>query len=302
MSVAAPPGHGKGTMVEEYGNGLRLVRAPNPSPMTFTGTNTWLLGREAVCVIDPGPDLDSHLDAILAATGGRVSHIVVTHGHLDHSALAPRLARETGAPLLGFGGPGAGRSAAMQALAEAGLEGGGEGIDRAFTPDVLVADGDRIDGDGWALDVLHTPGHLGNHVCLRLDDTIFSGDTVMGWASTLISPPDGDLTDFMTSLARLRALAPRRLLPGHGAPVEDALARIDWMIAHRQARETAIVEALARGPATAAGLTARVYSDTPAALLPAAERNVLAHLVDLMGKSRVAAQAPLGPDTVFALT
>ena len=289
-------------MIEDLAPELRLLRAPNASAMTFTGTNTYLLGRETVCVIDPGPDLDGHLQAILAATAGRISHVVVTHGHLDHSALAPRLARETGARTFGFGGPGAGRSAAMQALAEAGLAGGGEGIDPGFVPDVRLSDGDRIEGAGWALDVLHTPGHLGNHICLDLGGTVFSGDTVMGWASTLISPPDGDLTDFMASLERLRRRAPRRLLPGHGAPVDDALARIDWMIAHRRAREASILEALAAGPATAGALATRIYTDTPPALLPAAERNVLAHLIDLMGKSRAAPQGPLGPDTVFALT
>ncbi|MEX0366053.1 MAG: MBL fold metallo-hydrolase [Ruegeria sp.] len=269
--------------------GLRRVLAPNPSPMTYRGTNTYLLGTRDLAVIDPGPLSEPHLEAILAAlsSGQRISHIVVTHTHLDHSPLAAPLAACTGAPVLAFGGPEAGRSKVMQQLAAGGLAGGGEGIDSAFRPDIEVGDGDLIEGDDWTLEVIHTPGHLGNHIALGWEGACFTADHVMGWASSLVSPPDGDLTDFMAACHRLRARDWRVFHPGHGAPVTDPEGRLDWLIAHRQGREAAILEALADAPATARHLAERVYTDTPAALLPAAERNVFAHLVDLAGKSRV---------------
>lgn len=281
--------------------GLRRVVAPNPSPMTYRGTNTYLVGTRELAVIDPGPESAAHLEAILAALGPgqSISHIVVTHTHLDHSPLARPLAARTGAPVLAYGGPEAGRSAVMQALAAGGLAGGGEGIDRAFTPDRTVADGEVIEGDGWALEVIHTPGHLGNHIALAWEDLCFTADHVMGWASSLVSPPDGDLTDFMAACARLRARNWRAFHPGHGAPVEAPAARLDWLIEHRQGREAAILEALEDGTATARGLAERIYTETPAALLPAAERNVFAHLVDLYGKTRVSPIGDLAAGATF---
>jgi glyoxylase-like metal-dependent hydrolase (beta-lactamase superfamily II) len=280
--------------------GLRRILAPNPSPMTYRGTNTYLLGTEALCVIDPGPDDPAHLDAILSAAGGvPVTHIVVTHTHIDHSPLARPLADATGAPVLAFGDARAGRSAIMQELAETGEIGGGEGVDNDFAPDQTLAHGARIEGGDWTLEVIHTPGHIGNHVCLAWQDRLFTADHVMGWATSLVSPPDGDLTDFMASCRRLRTREWQRFYPGHGAPVEAPIDRLDWLIAHREARETAILEALAPAPATAAQLTAQVYTDTPPALLGAATRNVLAHLVDLTVRDRVAPEGRLGMDTPF---
>ncbi|GGH40269.1 Glyoxylase, beta-lactamase superfamily II [Cribrihabitans marinus] len=280
---------------------LRRILAPNPSPMTFRGTNTYLVGDRDLAVIDPGPEDPAHLAAILSALepGQSVSHIIVTHSHLDHSPLARPLAARTGAQVLAFGGPEAGRSAVMRRLAATGLSGGGEGVDLGFAPDATVADGDDIDGDGWTLEVLHTPGHLGNHIALAWEGACFSGDHVMGWASSLVSPPDGDLTDFMASCRRLRARDWRVFHPGHGAPVTDAAARLDWLIGHRLSREAAILEALADGPADAATLTARIYTETPAALLPAARRNVIAHLVDLKMKNRVVPTDDLTADAQF---
>ncbi|MEY8839833.1 MBL fold metallo-hydrolase, partial [Cribrihabitans sp. XS_ASV171] len=170
--------------------GLRRVLAPNPSPMTSRGTNTYLLGESDLAVIDPGPAIPDHLEAILAALGPgqRISHIVVTHSHVDHSPLARRLAERTGARVHAFGGPEAGRSAVMRDLAENGLAGGGEGIDTEFSPDVTLADGERIEGAGWELEVIHTPGHLGNHIALGWGSHCFTADHVMGWASSLVSP------------------------------------------------------------------------------------------------------------------
>jgi glyoxylase-like metal-dependent hydrolase (beta-lactamase superfamily II) len=279
--------------------GLRRIVAPNPSPMTNRGTNTYLLGERGLAVIDPGPASPSHLDAILAALqpGQRVSHIVVTHAHLDHSPLAATLSARTGAHVYGFGSATAGRSVVMTQLALAGLVVGGEGVDAAFAPDVTLADGDLIEGDGWALRTIHTPGHIGNHLCLGWNDACFTADHVMGWASSLVSPPDGDLTDFMTSCRVLQSFDWRVFHPGHGAPVNDPAGRLRWLINHRQARETAILSALADCRADAATLAAQIYIETPAALMGAATRNVFAHLVDLTGKSLV---SPIGDLSVAA--
>ncbi|WP_267140302.1 MBL fold metallo-hydrolase [Anianabacter salinae] len=281
--------------------GLRVVLAPNPSPMTHWGTNTYLLGTGTLAVIDPGPEDEAHFGALVQAIGDApVSHILVTHSHVDHSPLARRLAADTGAPVLGFGGPEAGRSAVMQRLAASGLVGGGEGLDHAFAPDIMLADGDTVAGEGWDLEALWTPGHIGNHLCFDWGGRLFCGDHVMGWASSMVSPPDGDLTQFMISCARLRARGAVRLYPGHGAPVDAPTERIDWLVAHRQARSDQIRAALQDGPATLSGLTQAVYADVDPRLLPAAARNVLAHLVDLHEKSQVRATPDLGADAEFS--
>ncbi len=281
--------------VVELAPGLRRVLAPNPSPMTYRGTNTYLLGETDIAVIDPGPLSDAHLQAILDALkpGQRISHIFVTHTHLDHSPLAAPLASRSGAPILAFGGPQAGRSEVMTELAQNGLAGGGEGIDADFRPDTELEDGERVAADGWQLEVIHTPGHLGNHIALAWGDVCFTADHVMGWASSLVSPPDGDLTDFMTACRRLRAREWSVFHPGHGAPITSPDKRLDWLIDHRLQREAQILDALENGPATAQELAQRIYTETPAALLPAAERNVFAHLVDLTGRSCVAPQGDL---------
>lgn len=280
---------------------LRRIVAPNPSPMTYRGTNTYLLGHRGLALIDPGPISAPHLKAIQAALepDQHISHIIVTHSHIDHSPLAATLAKHTGAPILGFGGPTAGRSVVMSDLATAGLAGGGEGIDTKFSPDQTVADGEIIAGDGWSLEVIHTPGHLGNHIALAWGDVCFTADHVMGWASSLVSPPDGDLTDFMASCHRLRARNWSVFHAGHGAPVTDPAARLDWLIGHRLSRETAILDLLSTAPATARQLAERIYTDTPSALLGAAERNVFAHLVDLTGKSIASPEGALSATAVF---
>lgn len=289
-------------MPEVIRPGLIRVLAPNPSPMTERGTNSYVLGGAGVCVIDPGPDMPAHLQALLTVIGGRpVSHIIVTHSHLDHSALAPRLSGITGAPVLAFGAAGTGRSSVMTALAEAGLQGGGEGIDSTFHPDIPLPDGAVIAGADWQLGVIHTPGHLGNHICLGWHDAVFSGDHAMGWASSLVSPPDGDLTDYMASCDRLLGLGPACLFPGHGPMVKDAKARLTAIIVHRRAREGQIMQTLTRGRANVATITAAIYTDTPPALRPAARRNVLAHLVDLHQRKLVDANPGLINDAVFQL-
>lgn len=284
--------------VTEVG-GLRRVLAPNPSPLTGPGTNTYLIGRGEPAVVDPGPDDPAHLAAILRAVAGeRIALILVTHAHRDHSALAPRLSVETGAPVLAFGDARAGRHAALAELDW----GGGEGVDADFVPDRRLADGERIEVGEETVTALHTPGHFGNHLSFALRDVVLSGDLVMGWASTLISPPDGDVSAFLSSCERLRGVGARLLLPGHGAAVGDPTRRLDWLMAHRREREAQVRAALSEGPADAAALVARVYTDTPLHLWPAARRNVLAHLIDLSARGIVAPNGPLGPLATFRLT
>jgi glyoxylase-like metal-dependent hydrolase (beta-lactamase superfamily II) len=281
---------------EPLAPGLVAVTAPNAGPMTFTGTRSYLLGAREVAVIDPGPDDPPHLDALVAALppGGRVTAILVTHAHRDHSAGARALQARTGAPILGFGERA--RSPAMARLAETGDLGGGEGVDPTFAPDRRLVDAETVAGADWRLEALHTPGHLGDHLCFAWaeGDAIFSGDMVMGWATTLISPPDGDLRAFLASLARLKARPERLYLPGHGAPLRDPQRMIAWQLAHRAEREAQIRAALADGTATIADLVGAVYPDLAEALRPAAARNVLAHLIDLADRGLARAEGPLG--------
>ncbi len=280
---------------------LRCIVAPNPSPMTYRGTNTYLLGQTDIAVIDPGPESEPHLQAILNACESpqSITQILVTHSHVDHSPLAAQLAKVTRAPILAFGPSDAGRSDAMKACLAAGMHGGGEGIDTDFVPDVFMTDGGIYQAGDQSITAWHTPGHMGNHMCFQWDEAVFCGDLVMGWASSLVSPPDGDLTDFMTSCKRLRALEPKIMHSGHGAPITDPIARIDWLIAHRNTREAQILEQLKRAPSTARSIAEAIYQDTPAALIPAATRNVFAHLIDLEGKQRVTRKSDPDESAVF---
>ncbi len=286
---------------ETLGPGLRRVLAPNPSPMTFRGTNTYLVGTRELAVIDPGPAQDAHLEAIIAALepGQSISHILVTHAHVDHSPLAKALSQRCGAEIWAYGDAFAGRSAVMQDLADRGLAGGGEGVDIGFQPDRTLRDGEFIEGDGWSLETIHTPGHFGNHIAFGWESICFTGDHVMGWASSLVSPPDGDLTDFMASCERLKVTPWQEFHAGHGAPIDSPNQRLDWLIEHRLGREEEILEALTSGPARAYDLAQRIYTETPAALIGAATRNVFAHLVDLTGKKIVSPQGSLESDAIF---
>jgi len=280
--------------------GLRRVIAPNPSPMTHWGTNSYLVGEGVVALIDPGPMLPAHAAALLAALrpGERISHIIVTHAHLDHSPLAAVLAAATGAEVLAYGPAQAGRSAVMACVADVG---GGEGVDAAFNPHRALPDGAMVEGPGWALEAIHTPGHFGNHICLGWGDRCFTGDHVMGWASSLVSPPDGDMSAYMASLARLMTRNWQVFHPGHGAPVSFPAVRLAELTTHRNAREAAILGALAAAPATLHGLTTALYTATEPALLSAASRNVFAHLIDLAARNRISATPTLSPSARFAL-
>lgn len=281
---------------------LELVLAPNPSPMTFLGTNTYLIGQTSLAIIDPGPNDPAHLAALQEAISGRkVEHILLTHSHRDHSLLAKPLSAITGAPVLAFGDSATGRSAVMQLLAAQGLAGGGEGIDHGFSPDQRVADGEVIQGQWGEMVAHHTPGHMGNHLCFQWRDAVFTGDHIMDWASSLVSPPDGDLTDFMASCAKLRAHMASVYYPGHGAPITRPADRLEWLIDHRTSRETQILAALMDGPASVQDVTRAVYHNIAPALQAAAARNVLAHLIDLHGRDKVNAVPTLSEHALFGL-
>lgn len=296
-----PPAPG---VMQPVAPGVRRILAPNPSPMTYWGTHTYVLGEGDVALVDPGPMIPVHAEAILAglAPGERITQILVTHAHLDHSPLARVLSDRTGAPIYAYGDAKTGRSAVMEELAAQELTAGGEGVDWDFALDICLADGERLmTGGGLEVEALYTPGHMANHLSFAIGDIVLTGDLVMGWASTLISPPDGDLTAFLASCNRLAARDDQLYLPAHGAPVTNPAARLTWLVAHRKEREAAILDALQAGPADLRNITRIVYTDTDPALLPAAERNVFAHLIDLVGKSMVWALPRLAVDAKFSL-
>ncbi len=299
----------------EYGVPVRLaplvrrLTAPNASPMTFTGTQTYLVGEGEVAVIDPGPVSPDHVKALLAALapGERIGAILVTHTHVDHSPGAALLTEATGAPTYAFGPHGAGLSEMMAGLAASGAEfGGGEGGDHAFRPDETMAEGAVFEIGGARLTALHTPGHLSNHLAFALEGPeggLFTGDLVMGWATTLVSSPEGDMAAFMASMARLEGREDRVFWPGHGHEVGDPKGMLAHQIAHRRGREAQIVEGLsAAGAATPAELTATIYADVDKRLHGAAARNVFAHLLGLVAEGRAKAEGALAPGARFRLT
>lgn len=261
------------------------VLCENPSPFTYTGTGTYLVGGSAgLAVIDPGPMMTAHGDALMAAIGDRpVSHILVTHTHLDHSPLSSWLKERTGAPVHAFGRHGAGRKAGLD---EEEVE---AGADKAFVPDALIGDGELIEGTGWTLTAHHTPGHTANHVCfhLREENTLFVGDHVMAWATTVIAPPDGDMTAYLASLRKIQALEADQLAPTHGPWVDNPNAFIRAIITHRRMREGQILKHLESGPKDIDILVAQMYKDVDKRLHPAAARSVLAHLIALHDDGRI---------------
>ena len=242
-------------------------------------------------MIDPGPDRQDHLDAICDAAGGAnaITHIFVTHAHHDHTSGVAALARRTGAPVLAFGPAHAGRSEAMTQLARTQGLAGGEGVDTGFVPDIDVAHGAVVETDTWSLTALHTPGHMSNHLCFADAERgiLFSGDHVMGWSTTLISPPDGTVAAFLDSLDLLLDRDERLYMPGHGEVVGDGRARTAELKAHRQAREDQVIRQIEGGPRNLRSIALAIYTDLSPALLPAAERNVLAHLLGLWEMGRV---------------
>ena len=275
---------------------VRRITGANPSLFTFKGTNSYIVGRGRVAVIDPGPEDDRHLKALLdALEGEQVTHIVATHTHRDHSPGSAALQAATGAPTVGYGphGTGARRHWPFDSP---------EGGDMSFDPDIRLGDGDRLEGEGWTLEAVFTPGHISNHLCFALpqEGSLFSGDHVMGWSTSIVSPPDGDMADYMASLHKVRARGERPWWPGHGPPITDPGPFVDAFIAHREARERAIAECLAAGAETIPEMVRRIYADVDPQLHRAAGRSVLAHLLRMVEDGRAeSADDPPGPDSRY---
>ena len=249
------------------------VLAPNPSPFTFTGTQTHLVGTQDLAVIDPGPDDPRHIEALIAAIGGRrVSAIVITHTHHDHSPGSRPLAAATGAPIVGC----APLVLDMGDRADAAF-------DKDYEPDRVLADGDQVTGEGWTLTAVATPGHTSNHLAFALGESgaLFSGDHVMGWSTTVVMPPDGDMTDYMASLAVLQARDDCVYYPAHGEPITNPAQHVRHLAGHRRQREGQILRHLESGPADIPAMVAAMYVGIDVRLHRAAAGSVLAHLIDL---------------------
>ncbi len=278
---------------------VRRILAPNPGPLTFTGTNTWIAGRGEVAIIDPGPDDEAHLAALLnALEGERVVAIFVTHTHFDHSPLARKLAARTGAPVHGYGPHAANRARGSVIAPSLLMRQSGDGD---FRPDAELRDGDEVRGPGWSLRALHTPGHIPNHLCyeLREERALFSGDHVMGWSTTIIAPPDGFMADYLASLDKLLAHDHLRYWPGHGPEIENPAAHVAALKAHRLRREADILTSVRQGARTLPQIIARIYPGLPDNLREAAGLSTLAALEHLLAKGRIKTPNPLGPDAHF---
>jgi glyoxylase-like metal-dependent hydrolase (beta-lactamase superfamily II) len=258
------------------------VTAPNASAFTFHGTNSYIVGRDTLAVIDPGPDDERHLKTLLDAIDGRpVSHIFVSHTHRDHSPLARRLKAATGALVLAEGPH---RPARELAIGEVNAL--DESNDTDFMPDIALPDNTVVDGDGWSIRAVHTPGHAANHAAFSLENTgiLFSADHVMAWSTSIVAPPDGAMADYMASLERLLERDDRLLLPGHGGPVTQPKAFMRGLKAHRKMRERAILERLQQGDRTIGDMVRVIYRETDPRLHGAAGLSILAHLEDLVSR------------------
>jgi glyoxylase-like metal-dependent hydrolase (beta-lactamase superfamily II) len=264
--------------IEQVDPLVRRLLAPNPSPFTFTGTQTHIVGRGEVAVIDPGPDIPSHVDALLAATSGeRIVAILCTHTHRDHSPGARPLARATGAPIIGC---------APLAMTD---ESEDESFDPDYVPDRVLADGALVEGPGWTLETVATPGHTSNHLCFALKESraLFSGDHVMGWSTSIVSPPDGDMGAYVRSLEKLLTREDAVYYPAHGPAVEEPRKLVRGLILHRRQREAGILAQLRAGQGSITAIVANLYQAIDPRLHPAAARSVLAHLIDLEGRGLV---------------
>ncbi len=269
---------------------VRRVVADNPGPVTFTGTCTYVVGRGTVAVIDPGPDEPAHVEALLRAIGGEtVSHILVTHTHKDHSPAARALKAATGALVVGCA-----PHHAARALAEGEsnvLEGSN---DHLYAPDLVMREGDAVDGPGWTLAAVETPGHTANHLAFafREESALFSGDHVMAWSTTFVGPPDGSMSDYMASLEKVRARSETLHWPGHGGPVREPVRFVRALLHHRRQREASILGRLAAGDRTIREMIPAIYQGLSPGLHGAAALNVLAHLEDLVRRGLATSDGP----------
>ncbi len=266
---------------------VRRVLAANPSAFTFTGTQSYVVGAgDTVAVIDPGPLEDDHVDALVAAIGdARVGAIVCTHTHKDHSPAAAPLAQRTGAPIIGC---------APFSLTDDGPRSDAS-FDPTYAPDRVLTDGEVLEGDGWTLTAIATPGHTSNHLCFALEQSgaLFTGDHVMGWSTSVVSPPDGDMTAYMASLQKLYDRQDRIYYPAHGPAVTKPRQLVRGMIGHRRQRENQIMRQLEGGAIGIPAMVPQMYKGVDRRLWPAAERSVLAHLIDLERRGRVSRAADL---------
>jgi len=259
---------------------IRRVIAQNPSAFTLYGTGTYIIGHGKVAIVDPGPADPQHIEAILKAVEGEeITHILITHTHHDHSPGAALLKEKISAPTYGFG-PHGGDNNAWKAE---------EGGDMDFIPDVKINDGDVIEGDGWQVRAIHTPGHLSNHICFELIDekTLFSGDHVMGWSTSVVSPPDGNMTDYMASLEKLFGYDHVRYWPTHGPCIDTPHEFVRGLINHRKERMQQIRECLESGPMTISDMVKKMYTDVPEHLHPAAARSVYSHIIMLVDNGEI---------------
>lgn len=268
---------GKSILIEPL---VARVLAPNPSPYTYTGTQTYLVGTSDLAVIDPGPDEPEHLAALMHAINGRpVRAIMCTHTHRDHSPAARPLKAATGAPVVGC---------AALALDDAGPRADAS-FDRDYAPDAVLVDGGQMSGEGWTLEAVATPGHTSNHLCFALAETgaLFTGDHVMGWSTSVVSPPDGDMRAYMDSLSRLYARSDRIYYPAHGEPIEKTRQFVRGLLGHRKQRENQILRLLKEGVGAIPAMVERMYIGLDPRLAGAAGRSVLAHLIDLRDRNMV---------------
>ncbi len=276
--------------VREVAPRVRAILTNNPGPFTFKGTMSYIIGRGKVAIVDPGPDDDAHIRALLDAVRAEtVTHIFVTHTHRDHSPAVPKVKAATGAKVYAQGPH---RLARPLHIGEARrLD---ASADTAFRPDVALADGDVVGADGWTMEALATPGHTANHMAFALkeSDLIFSGDHVMAWSTTIVAPPDGSMSDYMASLEKFAARLEPLYLPGHGTAVRDAPRFVQHLQQHRLGREASILHRLGKGAADIPTLVKAIYIGLEPRLVGAAALSVLAHLEDLVARGLVATDAP----------
>ena len=284
-------------VAQEVAPGVRRIVANNPGPYTFLGTNSYVVGSGEVAVIDPGPAEQSHLAAIAAAIKGeRLAHILITHSHRDHCDGARGLQALAGGKIAAFGPTGTARGAGAPGLSY-------DFVDPDFVPDRKLADGDIVRGSGFALDVLHMPGHAPDHLCFALvgKRTVFTGDHVMGWNTTVIAPPEGDMAQFLASLERLMQRHDKMFLPAHGGRIQTPQRVVKAYIMHRKWREQTILACLEEGICTVPRIVARLYGTLDAGLKEAAALSVLAHLEYLIDRDLVGAEGTSGVSSVFYL-